>query len=177
MEKSDQLNERIDELIDYVKVNTNEWCNNLKMYNLKKILDDFANRMVMDLTILNKIVSSSVNIPSDYECPLDEKLFNRALENIVSNAIRYTKDRGHICFTAYMSKENKPIISVKDDGKGIKEEDLPFIFDPLYRGVNARREDGKGLGLAIVESVVYSHGWRIEVKSKENVGSEFIIYM
>lgn len=175
--KSDQLSERIDELIDYVKVNTVEWCNNLKNYNLKKILDEFAKRMVLDLTILNKIVSSSINIPSDYECPLDEKLFNRALENIVSNAIRYTKDRGHICFSAYMSLDDKPIISIKDDGRGIKEEDLPFIFDPLYRGVNTRREDGKGLGLAIVESVVSSHGWKIEVKSKENEGSEFIIYM
>jgi signal transduction histidine kinase len=52
---------------------------------------------------------------------------------------------------------------------------MPFIFDPFYRGSNSRREEGKGLGLAVVKNIVDSYGWNIAVESKTGGGSTFVI--
>ena len=109
---------------------------------------------------------------------MDEKLFLRALENLTNNAFRYTAKGGNILLSAKLDeKQNSVFISIKDDGQGISQKDLPYIFDPLYRGTNSRREDGKGLGLSIVKTIVNSHGWNLQVLSQEGNGSEFILQL
>ncbi len=176
--KSEQLNERIDELIDFVKLNSAEWRQSLQSKNLKSILDEFCNRLTMDGQLLNRNVISVIQLPEDCFVFMDEKLFVRALENITNNAFRYTNNDGNITIKSFVNEKTKtPIISIKDDGRGISKKDLPYIFDPLYRGTNSRREDGKGLGLSVVKTVVDCHGWNLHVKSEEGKGSEFIIQL
>ena len=64
-------------------------------------------------------------------------------------------------------------VEVADNGPGIPREDLPYIFDMFYRGSSSRREQGMGLGLAVVKNIVESHGWTIDVHSKPGSGSVF----
>lgn len=176
--KADQLNERIDELIDFVKLDTTEWRQSLQSKELKSILDEFCKRVSMDAQLLNKNFSYDIQLPDGFLVSLDEKLFLRALENLTNNAFRYTAKDGNILLSAkFDEKQKSTFISIKDDGQGISQKDLPYIFDPLYRGTNSRREDGKGLGLSIVKTIVNSHGWNLQVFSQEGNGSEFILQL
>lgn len=176
--KADQLNERIDELIDFVKLDTNEWRQSLQSKNLKKVLNEFCKRLPMDAQLLNRTVEIDINLPDDFTVHMDESLFLRTLENLTNNAFRYTNDNGCVKIKSFIDEKTKfAVIIIKDDGQGINKKDLPFIFDTLYRGTNSRREDGKGLGLSIVKTVVDSHGWKLDVNTQVGKGSEFVLQL
>ncbi|MBQ7904888.1 MAG: HAMP domain-containing histidine kinase [Spirochaetaceae bacterium] len=176
--KADQLNERIDELIDFVKLYTNEWRQSLQSKNLKKVLNEFCKRLPMDAQLLNRTVEIDINLPDDFTVHMDESLFLRTLENLTNNAFRYTNDNGCVKIKSFIDEKTKfAVIIIKDDGQGINKKDLPFIFDTLYRGTNSRREDGKGLGLSIVKTVVDSHGWKLDVNTQVGKGSEFVLQL
>ena len=66
-------------------------------------------------------------------------------------------------------------IIVRDNGSGIDGEALPHIFDIFYRGTSSRREQGLGLGLAVVKWVVDYHGWSVSVAAENGVGTCFLI--
>lgn len=103
--------------------------------------------------------------PVNYLCP--DKHLSRAFTNLISNAIRYA--RTTITLSCRKSGD-EVIIEVIDDGPGIDEKDLPFIFNRFYKG----KEGKHGIGLAIVKTVVEQHKGSITVKSDSN-GSAFTI--
>ena len=93
--------------------------------------------------------------------------------NLILNAINYVlKDNGKIEISIYKDK-----ISIKDNGIGIKKEDIPNIFTRFKRSNEAIKvnSEGNGLGLAIVKHVLIKYNYKIEVYSELNKGSEFII--
>lgn len=169
-----QLEEMIDELINFVKLDTGEWRENLTNHNLKAFLDDFASRIESDGALLGKKVTSDISIDENIFVKFDELLFLRALENLTSNAFRYTDNNGEICLSAKLNCDKIEIL-ICDNGLGINQEDLPFIFDPFFRGSNSRREKGSGLGLSVVKSVINSHGWNICVSSEKSGFTTFCI--
>jgi signal transduction histidine kinase len=173
--KISQLEEMIDDLINFVKLDSGEWRSCLETRALKPILENYAARLTSDGSLLGREVVTRIDIPDTLEIPVDERLFIRALENLSGNALRYTAEGGTVRLEAELSDAQTLLIRVSDNGCGIPPEDLPFIFDPFYRGSNSRREDGKGLGLSVVKSVVESHGWNIEVESVTGQGCIFTI--
>ena len=97
------------------------------------------------------------------------------LDNLISNAIKYTKE-GSI--NVSVGEENQKVrISVKDTGIGIAANDLPFIFDRFYRSDKARSRasGGNGLGLSLVQFLVGLFDGKISVKSKLQEGTEFLL--
>ncbi|MBN2100577.1 HAMP domain-containing histidine kinase [Candidatus Dojkabacteria bacterium] len=101
----------------------------------------------------------------------------RALQNIVENAIKYSKkDKGKVTITT-ADKDKSIEITIKDNGIGIPKKDLPNIFDRFYRGANVhdRSADGSGLGLSIVKKIVEDHSGEISVSSRKNRGTTFKI--
>ncbi|HEY8750546.1 MAG TPA: heavy metal sensor histidine kinase [Tepidisphaeraceae bacterium] len=109
---------------------------------------------------------------------LDRTLFQRAVGNLVSNAIRYTPSGGRVEINA--GRENGELrVEVADTGAGINSDDLPRIFDRFYRADRARSNAGGnvGLGLAIVKSIVSLHGGTIGVQSEVNKGTRMSIRM
>lgn len=107
---------------------------------------------------------------------LDKDKISQVIVNLLSNAIRYTNNGGNIYINAHKEKENIKI-HFKDDGVGIPKESLNYIFERFYRVDESRSKEtgGIGVGLTIVKSIVDLHKGKIEVKSKINEGSEFII--
>lgn len=107
---------------------------------------------------------------------LDKDKISQVIVNLLSNAIRYTNNGGNIYINAHKEKENIKI-HFKDDGVGIPKESLNYIFERFYRVDESRskKTGGIGVGLTIVKSIVDLHKGKIEVKSKINEGSEFII--
>ena len=112
--------------------------------------------------------------------PLLANRFNleEVVSNLISNAISYTPEDGHISVSASM--ENDYIcIRVADTGMGISEEDLPHIFDRFYRVKNARTRYivGTGLGLSLVKSIVDAHHGMVRVESELDHGSTFSVFL
>ena len=172
--KISQLEDMIDELINFTKLDTGEWRKNLVEKPIASFLGEFAHNLEVDGHILQRKITTSINVPEEIKVVFDSRLFLRALENLTGNAVRYTGADGLVSFDAAYSN-NKITITVSDNGKGIAEEELPYIFDPFYRGSSSRREKGSGLGLSVVKSVIDSHGWNICVESKLNEYTRFII--
>ncbi len=95
--------------------------------------------------------------------------------NITLNSIQAMPDGGEIIIALSMDKtaENKILLTIKDQGKGIPEAELDKIFKPFYTS----KSDGTGLGLAIVKRLIDENKWEISVDTKEGVGTEFAIRM
>jgi len=172
--KADQLEGMIDDLIDFVRVDTGEWIRGLKHVELVSFLMSFAKRASADAALLGRRLRWNVDLPGPTYVRMDERLVSRVLENLVNNSLRYTAEGGTIEFSAYAG-DAAYFVSVSDDGPGISPEDIPRIFEPFYRGSASRREEGMGLGLSIVKTVVESHGWTIEVEPGRAKGAAFSI--
>jgi len=100
----------------------------------------------------------------------------QVLVNLISNAIKYTPNGGDITITLADTGVSTRL-SIKDNGIGISDGDLPFIFERFYRADKSRNRmtGGSGIGLAIVKSIVNAHDGKVSVKSKLGEGSEFIV--
>ncbi len=123
----------------------------------------------------------SKNIQINYaEAPImihaDEDKMSQVLNNLLSNALKYSKDHGEITIMA--EKEgNEIVIRVSDTGIGIAEGDLPLIFERFYRAdkSRSRQSGGIGVGLTITRAIIEAHEGTIRVNSELGRGSEFII--
>ncbi len=108
----------------------------------------------------------------------DKNRLYQVMANLISNAIKYTQNGGCINVDVVDNKDFVAI-SVKDNGIGINESDLPFIFERFYRTDKSRNRTtgGVGIGLAIVKAIVLAHGGEVSVESKESVGSTFKVVL
>ena len=105
----------------------------------------------------------------------DTNQMNQAFNNLVGNAVNYTK-QGEIRVSTHLDAENDRIyFGIKDTGIGIAEEDMPHLFERFYRGKQTGQSSipGTGLGLAITKEIIDSHGGSIEVQSEIGKGSTF----
>ena len=128
-------------------------------------------------------LAKSKNIKIEYEKKninlyCDKDKITQALVNILSNAIRYSNE-GNTIFIEERLKDNKVIISIEDQGIGISEEDLKYVFERFYRADKSRTRatGGTGIGLTIVKSIVSSHGGEVKLESKLGEGSKFTIIL
>jgi len=105
-------------------------------------------------------------------------VFQRAISNLVTNAIAHTPSGGHVTVSAHQS-EDGVAISIADSGEGIEPAHLPHVFDRFYRADNVRaaNTDRVGLGLSITKSIVELHGGRIDVSSEPGNGACFRIFL
>jgi two-component system heavy metal sensor histidine kinase CusS len=100
----------------------------------------------------------------------DPDLFERAVGNLLDNALRFTPERGVIRIA--LSKHDTHFeVAVDDNGCGIAPEHLPQVFDRFYRAESSRGSDGAGLGLALVKSIVDLHGGSASIRSEMNRGT------
>jgi signal transduction histidine kinase len=172
-DKTELLESRIRQLIDYVKLETSEWKQRREELPLADYLGEAATVFAAEAEARGFSFSSSIQIDAALLVPFDGDLVFRALENLVQNSFRYAEERSLIRFTAEDAGRSIKI-SVTNLGETIAEKDLPFIFEPFYRGSKARAGSGFGLGLSVVKSVVESHGWALEVSS-QNRETRFVI--
>ena len=107
----------------------------------------------------------------------DERWLERALENLLGNALKYTPEGGRVEVGGSMEPGGEKLeIWVRDNGRGIFPEEVQRIFHPFHRGRNALTEPGMGLGLSLVKEVVDLHGGEVRVQSEEGKGSVFSLF-
>ncbi len=112
----------------------------------------------------------------------DRKRIRQVLDNLMTNAIRYTSSGGRIVVSTGVQRSEArtwATVTVEDTGIGIPEEEIPHIFERFYRGDRPRlmQIPGTGLGLAIVEEIVSLHGGKITVESEVGQGSAFTVWL
>lgn len=105
---------------------------------------------------------------------VDKDKMSQVLNNLISNAVKYTDNYGNIQITVIQENENV-VITVKDNGCGIDDNDIPYIFERFYRTDKLRNRSTGGavIGLTITRAIVQLHGGTIHVESKKGVGSLF----
>ena len=176
--KTTQLEEMINTLINFVKLNNTEIKEKLVPQSITSLIKTFAKYVEITGQVFKRRVHTDIQILKDIKVPLNDQLVHRSFENLFSNAIRYTKEDDLIEVIAYTveSKDhNYIILQIKDSGSGIEKKDLDYIFDMFYRGTNSRQEEGMGIGLSVVKSIMDTHGWEISVESQPGKGTCFII--
>jgi PAS domain S-box-containing protein len=112
----------------------------------------------------------------NYPVMADKRLLKNILLNLLSNAIKFSHENSTIEITATIN-ENELIISVKDQGIGISEEDKHHLFERFFRAKNAGNIQGTGLGLHIINKYLELLNGTIELESKLNEGSCFTIHI
>lgn len=149
-------------------------------------MDDLVESVCQDFRVAakEKGIEIHINIQPNVKYLIngDENKLRQVLINIISNAMKFI-EQGKNIWIELGEKHNKIRLSIKDDGMGINKEDLPFIFERMYRGDKSRyMVDGSGIGLTIVKSILKLHSAELEVVSSlgniGNVGkgTEFIIF-
>ena len=138
------------------------------------VLDRF-DMMIQSDESKNFVIARKI-IPDQVWIEADQDRMAQVLDNILSNAIKYSPDGGTI--TASLSlKDDDVLLSIRDEGMGIPKEELPRVFSRFYRVDKARSRamGGTGLGLAISKDVVVEHGGKIWVRSVLNQGTTFFV--
>jgi len=172
--KADQLETMINDLINYVKLNNTDWRQTLEITPIASIVENFARSATATAEVYKRTIETSVQVDPGISVAMDKNLFDRAMENIFTNALRYTKDGDTIRIVARDSAD-AVTVSIEDTGIGIEPKDLEHIYDLFYRGTNSRREGGMGIGLSVVKTIVDTHGWDISVQSQPGKGTCFTI--
>jgi signal transduction histidine kinase len=176
LEKTKSLEGMIGELIDLAKLDTGQWKNTFSEVPIERFLSALARRFSEDAAVLKREFKARIEVPDSVRVPMEENLCTRALENLIGNALRYTPEGGTVELSARL-EGREVVVAISDTGIGIPEDEVPYIFDPFFRGTNSRREQGSGLGLSTVKSIIESHGWSIAVSSTVGRGTTFVLRM
>ena len=167
LEEVDKLHVLTDSLLKQSKLNHNTTIT-LSKINIASVL----NKTLKNLERIanTKNISIKKKLTDKAYIFGDTTTLGEALSNIIENAIKYSYTDSNI--EVYLTKtKNTALITIKDFGRGIYKEDLPFIFDPFYRGDKSRTKsstNGYGLGLSIAKEIIEKHKGIIEVESKES---------
>ena len=134
---------------------------NLVEVSIKPIIIEYLNGILCD----KENVFINDDIP-EANLLIDTKRFEQVLENIINNSLKYAKDSK---IEIKVEKSLKDyIIIIRDYGKGISDEDMPFIFEKFYRGKNVGKEQGAGLGLYIVKYIMEQFNGNVYINSFED---------
>jgi two-component system, OmpR family, sensor histidine kinase CiaH len=109
--------------------------------------------------------------PSAKKVEADEALLKQLVEILVDNAVKYAPPAGPEIRVQLAPTDQGALLTIIDNGIGISKKDLPHVFDRLYRGTNATRQEGHGLGLALAKSIADIHGWKLELTSELSKGT------
>lgn len=166
-----QIEQQMNDLAEYAKIDNGMIPLNLSVFNLKKTIDAvIQNYMPKNNNIKINIDYSKIE---EIYIKTDQSRLIQIVENLFTNALKYTRE-GSISVSARYSKEL--ILSVKDTGYGIPKDQLNDVFTPFFRAdINESKIPGFGMGLAIVEGLVKALKGSITVNSIEGKGSEFIV--
>ncbi|WP_425271774.1 ATP-binding protein [Paenibacillus protaetiae] len=163
----------VTDLLHLSRLDSNQAQLRRRQTDVLEMLDEVSDRFSFQMR--QKSIRISVHVaPELKNAWLDRDQIDQVLDNLVSNAIKYTLDGGSIELSAYNPDPSSVAISVKDTGIGIPKKDLSRIFDRFYRVDKARSRNmgGTGLGLSIAREIVKAHGGVIALESELGEGTK-----
>ena len=164
----------VNSLLDWTRLQTGRIKFEPQKIDVTKIITDSIN--ALSGTAMQKGIEIETKLNQYLYLFVDKSLITQVFNNLISNAIKFTNKGGKISISACPASGSRFIqFNVKDSGVGIKEEDLPKLFnvDSKFTSEGTAGEKGSGLGLSLVKEIIEKHGGTISVESKYGVGSEF----
>ena len=171
---TEELNNFITSILDLTKIESRDITLRLENKDINTLIEQTVGKLKFEANAHNMKIHTE--LAPLYPIKLDVVLINRVLANLIGNAIKYAGDGSEV-FVKSWDDEQWVYIEIKDTGKGIDEKDLDFIFDKFYRVKNddSHKIKGSGLGLYLVKYFIELHHGHIEVSSKPNEGTTFLI--
>lgn len=166
------MNHLIDDVLLFGKSETGRLSASISSFDL----DALAAHVIEQIRIIDKNTHILVYEKGNNDFPIktDKKILEQVLINLMTNACKYSPPEEEVILTIDTDEDNY-IISIKDFGLGIPEDEQAKIFEPFYRGSNSAGASGTGLGLSIVKRSVSTLGGSISVESKTGEGTLFTI--
>jgi signal transduction histidine kinase len=174
LEESERVSEMLNTLMDISEAETGVMRLSIAPVDVGDVLRD-VRELYADVAE-EKGVGLEVQAPDGLAALADRNRLRQVVANLLDNAVKYTTGGGHVAMRARAAGHDVAI-EVEDDGPGISAEDLPRIWDRLYRGDQSRSERGLGLGLSLVRAIVEAHEGRAEVVSSPGRGARFTIHL
>lgn len=174
--KSIALNRLIEELFLYSKFDAEA----IQFYFEHIQLTKFLTHIVEEFQLYNQEVHLELNVEEDVYVYIDRMQMNRAIINLIENSMKFKKQNELLYIILEVIVVDDLVeIKVRDNGQGIPESKLPYVFDHFYRGEEARTSTtgGSGLGLAIVKQIVAKHNGRVKIQSKLDYGTTVTIIL
>lgn len=170
-QQADRLSRLIDDMLLVSRVEAAQMLRRRVMMSVDVLLDRVLAELSIDASRFHVVRNCGDSAISG-----DPERIHDVLRNIIENAVKYSPEGGTITIESSFDGE-RTILSVRDEGVGIPEEHLPYIFDRFYRVESeiTTRAGGSGLGLFIVHSLVRAHGGTIDVRSGEGEGTTFTL--
>lgn len=178
LSETDRMTRIVQDLLTLSRFDYGRMEMNNSRFSIEKSVQEVFNAVILDAKNHSHDLTLEMeeNLPEIYG---DKERIAQVIMNILSNAIKYTPDGGHIELSAKNGAEKTVEIAVKDNGIGIPEKDLPRLFDRFYRVDKARSREsgGTGLGLAIAKEIVREHGGDIIVESALGKGTRVTVIL
>lgn len=146
----------------------------------KTCIYSFIQSLVKEVLNNPNFMDRNINVKRFANSPIikiDPKLMKRALENIITNFLLYNTPQETIVIEIHEEEENVKI-KISDNGSGIPQDQLPYVFERYYRGTNTKaNKNGSGLGMAIAKEIVLLHNGKCSIDSSEIKGTTLVIFI
>jgi len=168
VEESDRVLAMLTTLMDITEAETGS----MKLYKQAQDLAAIAREAIdlYDLVSTERGVHIVTHLDPGVIVEVDRQRIRQVCANLLDNAIKYTAPGGRVEVTV-AADEGTGALTIRDNGMGIAPEDIPRVWDRLYRGDRSRSEHGLGLGLSLVKAVVMAHGGEVNLKSDVGAGT------
>jgi signal transduction histidine kinase len=174
-DEAKRLTQLVDNLLTLARLESPSFNLDLAVINFSALIEECILQL-SELAEEGNIALSAEMTPGLPRIRADRARMKQVVLNLLDNALKYTPGGGAVVVRVGRDTSRKNLVcSVVDSGEGIPADDLPYIFDKLYRArrMQGRPVEGSGLGLTLAQQIVQAHGGEIEAQSELGVGSTF----
>jgi len=173
VQAANRLSSQITDFLQISKLDSGSWSTNIQPCNIGELIK----KSTEEFTSLDNNHKITCDIPNNPPViQTDPKLVRQVLDNLISNAIKYSPTGSNITVSLHLDSNNEISVSIQDEGIGINDTELEKVFNRFYRSSssNSKNTPGSGLGLSICKEIISTLKGKIYAKSKLNQGSTFI---
>ena len=172
--KASDMTTLVDELSFYTKIDTNNIPYHFEKVRVNDYFRDCIEDNSAELEIVNVELSFESDVAEETHVLGDREQLRRVMNNLIGNAVKYRGDKEKGVIKVCLKEEESLVrVEVTDNGMGISESALPYVFERFFRGDASRnsKQGGSGLGLAIAKRIIEEHGGSIWAESTEGEGT------
>ena len=172
--KGELLRSRIQQLVEYARLETGEWRKRMEWITVREYLMELSEIVLSDMEVSGRTFTYHVEVPSTTCVIADHSLLDRAFENLVQNALRYTRPGDEVRLHATVG-DGVVTVRIEDNGPGFGALTPEELFEPFRRASRDRNQAGFGLGLSVTRSILATMGMTIIAEHSSLGGAAFVI--
>ncbi len=173
-DQNNRLNDQVEKVLNLARLEQDSFKLNLESFDIVEVIKHIVNSENLKINEVGEGKISLNAIGANVSIQADKLHFSNVIHSMIDNATKYCQEVPNVAVSAYL-KGTEVWIDIKDNGIGIKKEDIDNLFQKFYRVSTGNLHDVKGFGLGLfyVQNICDAHGWEIGVESKIGEGSTF----